>query len=179
DGEDHPAGPGPDRQRRDHRPGLHEEPEQETWCAPGHHRRDGADGRAGDDDADPEAALQRTPPARPWRSPGVSPPADLARARSLPRPGWLGLVGLGRHPPGRRSVRRGAPGGTTPVRPAATRPVRPAATRPVRPAATRPVRPAGATAAGGTAVPAGLTSARSGVPRVGPPPAGLTPGRPA
>ncbi len=61
DGEDHPAGPGPDGQRGGHRAGHHEESEQETRRAPGHHSGDGADGRAGDDDADPEAALQRAP----------------------------------------------------------------------------------------------------------------------
>ena len=163
-GEDHPAGPGPDGQRRDHRPGLHEEPEQETWRAPGHHGGDGADGRAGDDDADPEAALQRAPPARARRSPGVPPPAGLARVRRSCRV----LAGWGSS--GWAGIRRvGGPS-------AAARPVAP---RPLRPAATRPVRPAGAAPAGGTAVPAGLTSARSGVPRAGRPAAGLTPGRPA
>ncbi len=172
DGEDHPAGPGPHGQRRDHRPGLHEEPEQETGRAPGHHGGDGADGRAGDDDADPEAALQRTPPARARRPPGVPPPAALARparvpgrtlpalprsatrARSLPRPGRLSLPGLGGHPPGRRSVTHAAL------------------------AAARSARPARAAPAGASAVQAGVTPSRTRVPRIGHATASLTPGRP-
>ena len=196
-GEDHPAGPGPDGQRRDHRPGLHEEPEQESRCAPGHHGGDGAEGRAGDDDADPEAALQRPPPARAPRPPGVPPPAGLARParvradrpaprrapgrpagpwprpRGLPRPGRLGFVGLGWHPASRRPVTRAARARAAPVRPGARAP------------------------SGASAVPARITSPlarapRARVPRTGPPgrtrrgrpsrvpaPGGTTPPRPA
>ena len=114
--------------------------------APGHHGGDGPGGCAGDDDADPEAALQRTPLARGRRPPRVPAPAALARparvpgrtlprsatrARSLPRPGRLSLPGLGGHPPGKevrhprgRSPPPGPPGPPAP-RPPGPRPSRP------------------------------------------------------
>ena len=84
DREDHPAGRGPDGQRGGHRAGHDEESEQHAGRAPGHHGGDSADGRAGDDDADAEAALQRAPPSRPPRSARIPPPGGIARSGGIP-----------------------------------------------------------------------------------------------
>ena len=128
DGEDHPAGPGPDGQRGGHRADHDEESEQGTGRAPGHHGGDGADGRAGDNDADPEAAVQRAPPSQPSRPragaflrPRESrgPPGPRAAPSRVPR-GCVaaarvavGCVDPGGRPPGTPCC---FPGGTHPSR---------------------------------------------------------------
>ena len=69
-------------------PATTKNPSTHTGRAPGHHRDDGADGRAGDDDADPEAALQGAPLSRPPLAarPGrVLPPAGVARSARAQR----------------------------------------------------------------------------------------------
>ena len=98
-------------------------PEQEAGRAPGHHGGDGADGRARDDNADPEAALQRAPPGQARRTPGIAPGPARCPAR------------------GRRAVRRRR----APRRPACRRlsPGSPAATA-ARPARIGPARRADA-----------------------------------